>query len=98
MELTVSLVMQSHLSDAMIEMDFNPEQANHRLRFVKYLINMGVSVLALGRKDLVDISEIRQHKIAGAVYLKIDMQNINYLSAFFKKKLKQGVFLTSIYI
>ena len=40
MELTVSLVMQSHLSDAMIEMDFNPEQANHRLRFVKYLINM----------------------------------------------------------
>jgi len=32
--------MQSHLSDAMIEMDFNPEQANHRLRFVKYLINM----------------------------------------------------------
>ncbi len=33
MELTVSLVMQSHLSDAMIEMDFNPEQANHRLRF-----------------------------------------------------------------
>ena len=48
--------------------------------FVKYLINMGVSVLALGRKDLVDISEIRQHKIAGAVYLKIDMQNINYLN------------------
>jgi len=40
MELTVSLVMQSHLSDAMIEMDFNPEQANHRLHFVKYLINM----------------------------------------------------------
>ena len=32
--------MQSHLSDAMIEMNFNPEQANHRLRFVKYLINM----------------------------------------------------------
>ena len=36
----VSIVMQSHLSDAMIEMNFNPEQANHRLRFVKYLINM----------------------------------------------------------
>ena len=40
MELIVSIVMQRHLSDAMIEMNFNPEQANHRLRFVKYLINM----------------------------------------------------------
>ena len=59
MELTVSLVMQSHLSDAMIEMDFNPEQANHRLRFVKYLINMFPST-----DKKVDIDEVyKQFKL-----------------------------------
>ena len=40
MEVRVSLVMQSHLSDAMIEMGFNQELANHHIRFVKYLISM----------------------------------------------------------
>ena len=40
MELRVSLVIQSHLSDAMIEMGFAPEIAQQRLRFVKYLINI----------------------------------------------------------
>jgi hypothetical protein len=40
MELRVSLVIQSHLSDAMIEMGFAPETAQQRLRFVKYLINI----------------------------------------------------------
>jgi hypothetical protein len=53
MELIVSIVMQSHLSDAMIEMNFNPEQANHRLRFVKYLINMFPDT-----NEKVDIDEV----------------------------------------
>lgn len=36
----VSLVITSHLNDAMIEMDSNPIQAAKRLRFVKYLVHM----------------------------------------------------------
>ena len=36
----VSLVIKSHLNDAMIEMDSNPEMAQERLRFVKYLVHM----------------------------------------------------------
>ena len=40
MELRVSIAIQSHLSDAMIEMEFAPEMAMYRLRFVKYLVNM----------------------------------------------------------
>lgn len=40
----VSLVIQSHLNDAMIEMgiqqDVYQEQAQKRLRFVKYLVHM----------------------------------------------------------
>lgn len=40
----VSLIIQSHLSDAMIEMgiqqDVYQEQAQERLRFVKYLVHM----------------------------------------------------------
>jgi hypothetical protein len=35
----LSIVIQSHLSDSLIETSFNVEQANHRIRFVKYLIN-----------------------------------------------------------
>jgi len=36
----VSMIIKSHLNDAMVEMDFNPEMAQERLRFVKYLIHM----------------------------------------------------------
>jgi hypothetical protein len=36
----VSMIIKSHLNDAMIEMDSNPEMAQERLRFVKYLIHM----------------------------------------------------------
>ena len=40
----VSLVIQSHLSDALYEMSFNLPgynyQAQERLRFVKYLVHM----------------------------------------------------------
>jgi hypothetical protein len=39
METRVRLVIQSNLSDAMIEMESNPESAQKRLRFVKYLIH-----------------------------------------------------------
>jgi len=40
----VSLIIKSHLNDAMIEMDIQQEvyqqQAQERLRFVKYLVHM----------------------------------------------------------
>jgi hypothetical protein len=38
METPVKLIVQSHLSDAMIEMGFNRDMAELRIRFVKYLI------------------------------------------------------------
>jgi hypothetical protein len=40
METRISLVIQSNLSDAMVEMESNPSQAQERLQFVKYLVNM----------------------------------------------------------
>jgi hypothetical protein len=40
METRISLVIQSNLSDAMVEMESNPLQAQERLQFVKYLVNM----------------------------------------------------------
>jgi hypothetical protein len=39
MEVKVSLVIQSNLDDAMIEMSFNPTLAHERLSFIKYLIH-----------------------------------------------------------
>ena len=39
METRVRLVIQSNLSDAMVEMESNPSLAQERLRFVKYLIH-----------------------------------------------------------
>ena len=35
----VRLVIKSHLNDAMLEMSSNPQQADHRLRFVQYLVH-----------------------------------------------------------
>ena len=44
METRVSMIIKSHLNDAMIEMgiqqDVYQQQAQERLRFVKYLIHM----------------------------------------------------------
>jgi len=44
MKVRVSLVIQSHLNDALYEMSFNLPGFNHqsqeRLRFVKYLVHM----------------------------------------------------------
>jgi len=39
MKTKVSLVIQSNLNDALIEMESNPSLAQERLRFVKYLIH-----------------------------------------------------------
>lgn len=36
----VRLIIQSHLSDAMYEMESNPTLAQERLKFVKYLVIM----------------------------------------------------------
>ena len=39
MKTKINLVIQNHLSDALIEMESNPSLAQERLRFVKYLIH-----------------------------------------------------------
>jgi hypothetical protein len=39
-EVPVSLIIKSHLNDSMIEIQSNPELAQSRLEFVKYLIHM----------------------------------------------------------
>ena len=39
MKTKINLVIQNHLSDALIEMESNPLLAQERLRFVKYLIH-----------------------------------------------------------
>jgi hypothetical protein len=36
----VSLIIKSHLNDAMIEIQYNPELAQERLQFIKYLVHM----------------------------------------------------------
>lgn len=40
LEIPVRFVIQSHLSDAMIEIQSNPGLAQKRLEFVKYLVHM----------------------------------------------------------
>ena len=54
MSVTLSIVIQSHLSDSLIETSFNPEQANLRIRFVKYLINRFVDDI----NQRVDIDKV----------------------------------------
>lgn len=41
--------------------------------FVQYLLNRGVDVLALGRKEPEAISNTRWAKLEGAKYLMLDM-------------------------
>lgn len=38
-KIKVSLVIQNHLSDALVEMRSNPTLTQKRLRFVKYLVH-----------------------------------------------------------
>ena len=45
--------------------------------FVEFLVSKGIDVLALGRKNLNDISSIRRKRIEGSTYLKIDMNNFS---------------------
>ena len=40
METKVSLVIQSQLNDAIVEIEIMPIQAEKRLRFVKWMVNM----------------------------------------------------------
>ena len=47
--------------------------------FVEYLVKRGVKVLALGRKEADEISDVRIQKIMGAVYLKLNMNKISFL-------------------
>ncbi|MEL0208800.1 MAG: NAD(P)-dependent oxidoreductase [Gammaproteobacteria bacterium] len=48
--------------------------------FVEFLVAKGIDVLAIGRKDLNDISKIRRKRIKDATYLNLDMKNISQLS------------------
>jgi nucleoside-diphosphate-sugar epimerase len=47
--------------------------------FVKYLIDKGIKVLALGRKEFHDINKTRRVKLKGAKYLNINMASIKLL-------------------
>ena len=54
-------------------------------RFVELLTEMGVEVLALGRKNLDQLSDNKQKKLSKATYLKLDMSQVSFLP----KKLKE---------
>ena len=47
--------------------------------FVEYLIKKDIEVLALGRKEVAEISDARWRKIKSAEYLKLDMNEISLL-------------------
>jgi nucleoside-diphosphate-sugar epimerase len=47
--------------------------------FVEYLIQQGVMVLALGRKDPVDVQKPRWSKLQGSLYIKLCMSSIGDL-------------------
>ena len=53
--------------------------------FVEFLVSNGIDVLAIGRKDLNDISKIRRNRIKDATYLNLDMKNITNLKAKYLK-------------
>jgi hypothetical protein len=40
MDIKVSMVIKSHLSDAMMEIGSDPEQAGNRIKFVNWLVQM----------------------------------------------------------
>jgi nucleoside-diphosphate-sugar epimerase len=47
--------------------------------FVNYLIKMDIEVLALGRKSMDQIRDIRKAKLSRAKYLKLDMDDVRLL-------------------
>jgi len=40
MDIKISMVIKSHLSDAMLEIGSDPEQAGKRINFVNWLVSM----------------------------------------------------------
>ncbi|WP_159784567.1 NAD-dependent epimerase/dehydratase family protein [Sodalinema gerasimenkoae] len=48
--------------------------------FVAYLMKSGIEVLALGRKSLNEVSDRERKRLAGAAYLRLDMNEIALLS------------------
>ena len=44
--------------------------------FIQFLVSKGIDVLAIGRKELVDVSQKRRKKIEGATYINLDMKDI----------------------
>ena len=53
--------------------------------FVEFLSEKGIEVLALGRKNFGDISNIRKKRLKDSRYLKIDMKRIHSLKKEIKK-------------
>jgi len=48
--------------------------------FVEYLVSRNIEVLALGRKNLEEVSVARRLKLQGTHYLKLDMSEISQLN------------------
>ena len=48
--------------------------------FVEYLVAHGIDVLALGRKNLVEVMPLRRRRLAGATYLRLDMADVSGLA------------------
>lgn len=44
--------------------------------FVAYLMKSGIEVLALGRKSLNEVSDRERKRLAGAAYLRLDMNEM----------------------
>ena len=53
--------------------------------FVEYLLKKGICVLALGRKDFIEVSDTRKRKLQGAQYLKVNMCQISLLKEEIEK-------------
>ena len=54
-------------------------------KFVEFLTNINIKVLAIGRKNLTDISFSKQKKLNKSTYINLDMENIKLLP----KKIKE---------
>tara|TARA_B100001093_G_scaffold510158_1_gene575517 strand:+ start:205 stop:1155 length:951 start_codon:yes stop_codon:yes gene_type:complete len=48
-------------------------------KFVEFLTNLGLEVLALGRKDFNEISESKKKKLSKAKYMNLNMRDISLL-------------------
>jgi hypothetical protein len=57
MEISVNLIVQSHLSDAIIETSTNPEMAAKRLHFIKQVLMTKSSAEKISEEKLDEIWE-----------------------------------------